>query len=71
MDPALAGFFWHVVKSAKQLMRDFGIDVAELGGRRAAKRLAGQQPAKYRDPASGHGKAPAWIAGKDRSAFEI
>ncbi|WP_334002168.1 H-NS histone family protein [Burkholderia gladioli] len=57
-------------------MRDFGIDVAELGGRRVPKRLAGQQPAKYRDPASGktwsgRGKAPAWIAGKDRSAFEI
>ncbi|WP_186128625.1 H-NS family nucleoid-associated regulatory protein [Burkholderia gladioli] len=64
------------LETVKQLMRDFGIDVAELGGRRVSKRLAGQQPAKYRDPASGktwsgRGKAPAWIAGKDRSAFEI
>ncbi|WP_186042929.1 H-NS family nucleoid-associated regulatory protein [Burkholderia gladioli] len=65
-----------VLETVKRLMRDFGIDVTELGGRGAAKRPAGKQPAKYRDPASGktwsgRGKAPAWIAGKDRSAFEI
>lgn len=64
------------IATIKQMMSEFDIDVAELGGRRAPKRLAGQQPAKYRDPESGktwsgRGKAPAWIAGKDRSAFEI
>ncbi len=31
------------LETVKRLMSDFGIDVAELGGRRAAKRLAGQQ----------------------------
>ncbi len=56
-------------------MRDFSINVKELGGRRGAK-PAGPQPAKYQDPESGktlsgRGKAPAWIAGKDRRAFEI
>ncbi|MBJ9677910.1 H-NS histone family protein [Burkholderia gladioli] len=63
------------IETVKQLMRDFGISVNELGGRRGPK-PAGPRPAKYQDPESGktwsgRGKAPAWIAGKDRSAFEI
>ncbi|MEX3630008.1 MAG: H-NS histone family protein [Burkholderia sp.] len=63
------------IETVKQLMRDFNISVNELGGRRGPK-PAGRQPAKYQDPESGktwsgRGKAPAWIAGKDRSAFEI
>ncbi|MGS1035927.1 H-NS histone family protein (plasmid) [Burkholderia glumae] len=63
------------LETIKQLMRDFGIDVSELRGRRGRK-PTGPQPVKYRDAESGktwsgRGRAPEWIAGKDRSAFEI
>jgi DNA-binding protein H-NS len=45
--------------------------------RRAARRAASAPaPARYRDPAtgktwSGRGRAPNWIAGKERAEFEI
>ncbi|WP_080757261.1 H-NS family nucleoid-associated regulatory protein [Burkholderia gladioli] len=63
------------IETVKRLMSDFSIDVTELAGKRGPK-PPGPQPAKYRDPESGktwtgRGKAPAWLAGKDRSAFEI
>lgn len=55
-------------------------DVFPKGGakvKRAARRApAAPAPARYRDPVSGHtwtgrGRAPKWIAGKDRAEFEI
>ena len=58
-----------------QLMSDYEITAAELGAKRSAKKST-PGAAKYRDPDSGktwsgRGKAPAWIAGKDRAAFAI
>lgn len=49
-----------------------------FGGARGAQKIkaVGKVVAKYRDPATGQewtgrGKAPLWIAGKDRSLFAI
>jgi DNA-binding protein H-NS len=56
-----------------QKMREYGISLNELMGRKM-----GSQPveptAKYRDPVSGatwsgRGRAPQWIAGKNRDEF--
>ncbi|WP_411829055.1 H-NS family nucleoid-associated regulatory protein [Paraburkholderia kururiensis] len=43
---------------------------------RRGRGMDGSPPAKYRDPVSGatwsgRGRAPRWIAGRDRDAFEI
>ncbi|WOD17300.1 H-NS histone family protein [Paraburkholderia kirstenboschensis] len=64
-----------VLNEVVQKMREYGISVSELMGR-----MPGAQPnelaAKYRDPVSGstwsgRGRAPAWIAGKDRNEFLV
>lgn len=57
-----------VIAEIKQRMAEYGISVADLGGRIAGKKKgdsAKGQP-KYRDPSSGatwtgKGKAPRWI----------
>ncbi|MEZ2354831.1 H-NS family nucleoid-associated regulatory protein [Caballeronia sp. RCC_10] len=56
-------------------MREYGITLNELLGRKPETPGAASEVAiKYRDPASGatwsgRGRAPQWIAGKDRDAF--
>jgi DNA-binding protein H-NS len=56
-------------------MREYGITLNELLGRKPETPVAASEVAiKYRDPASGatwsgRGRAPQWIAGKDRDAF--
>jgi len=58
-----------------QKMREYGITLNELLGRKAeARQDAAEAISKYRDPVSGatwsgRGRAPQWIAGKDRDAF--
>jgi DNA-binding protein H-NS len=70
----------HVLREIVQKMREYGISLAELMGRKPggaeASELAesAELAAKYRDPVSGatwsgRGRAPAWIAGKDRDEF--
>ncbi|KVM62620.1 histone [Burkholderia gladioli] len=59
----------------RKLMIDFGIDADELTGTPGVKRPGSRAP-KYWDPESGRtwtgrGRVPAWIAGKDRSTFEL
>ncbi|BBU32702.1 hypothetical protein BTHE68_64360 (plasmid) [Burkholderia sp. THE68] len=56
-----------------QKMREYGISINELMGRKSGAE-PDEPSAKYRDPASGstwsgRGRAPAWIVGKDRDAF--
>lgn len=56
-----------------QKMRAYGITLNELMGRKAGAQEA-DVSAKYRDPVSGatwsgRGRAPHWIAGKDREQF--
>ncbi len=72
------------ISKIKALMNDYGLSIADLGGRTKAGRttsLKKASAAKYRDPVSGktwtgHGKAPGWIvaavkAGKSREDFLI
>ena len=56
-------------------MREYGISINELMGRKANS-LSDEHSAKYRDPVtgstwSGRGRAPGWIAGKDRNEFLV
>ncbi|MDR5856893.1 H-NS histone family protein [Caballeronia sp. LZ062] len=58
-------------------MRQYGITLNELMGRKTGTQSAVPDVAiKYRDPASGatwsgRGRAPQWLAGKDRDAFLV
>ncbi|AEA64092.1 H-NS histone family protein [Burkholderia gladioli] len=63
------------LSTIKKLMIDFGIGANELIEKPDVK-MQGSRAPKYWDPESGRtwsgrGRAPAWIAGKDRSAFEL
>jgi DNA-binding protein H-NS len=56
-------------------MQEYKISLAELIGKKDTKEPA-SSTAKYRDPVtgatwSGRGRAPRWIAGKDRDDFLI
>lgn len=62
-----------VLNEIVQKMGEYGISVSELTGRKVGVH-ANELAAKYRDPVSGstwsgRGRAPAWIAGKDRNEF--
>jgi DNA-binding protein H-NS len=63
-----------------QKMREYGISLNELMGRKpgVAAIAPSEEPAaaKYRDPVSGatwsgRGRAPQWIAGKNRDEFLV
>lgn len=67
----------NAIADIKAKMQEYGITVDDLteSRKKSEKRTQSVEP-KYRDPASGEtwsgrGKAPKWIAGKDRSAFLI
>jgi len=78
IEEAKAREYAEVLNEIKQKMADYGITLAELGGRKQGKvgrPRAGVAP-KYRDPEtgstwSGRGKPPRWIAGQDREKFLI
>ncbi|MBT2792994.1 H-NS histone family protein [Paraburkholderia strydomiana] len=62
-----------VLNEIVQKMGEYGITVSELTGRKVGVQ-SNEPEAKYRDPVSGstwsgRGRAPAWIAGKDRDEF--
>ncbi|WP_350029314.1 MULTISPECIES: H-NS histone family protein [unclassified Caballeronia] len=64
-----------VLKEIVQKMRQYGISLNELFGPKSGAQRA-DAPAKYRDPVSGatwsgRGRAPQWIAGKDRDEFLV
>ena len=66
-----------------QKMREYGISLNELMGRKPSVEAAAESTAestgstvKYRDPVSGstwsgRGRAPGWIVGKDRNEFLV
>jgi DNA-binding protein H-NS len=65
----------HVLREIVQKMREYGITLNELMGRKPGVQVD-EPAAKYRDPDtgatwSGRGRAPAWIVGKDRDAFLV
>lgn len=68
-----------VIAQIHQVMGEFGITAADLGIKessgRGPRKTATAAP-KFRDPETGatwtgRGRAPAWIAGKDRSKFAV
>lgn len=68
-----------VIAQIHQVMNDYGITAADLGlksGATRGRRKTGTAAPKFRDSESGatwtgRGRAPAWIAGKDRSKYAI
>ncbi|SAK55317.1 histone family protein nucleoid-structuring protein H-NS [Caballeronia hypogeia] len=63
----------HVLREIVLKMREYGISLNELMGSKPAQ-LHSEPAAMYRDPVSGatwsgRGRAPFWIAGKDRNQF--
>lgn len=66
------------ITTAKGLIQEFGLTEADVFGavKRAVRKSTGPVAPKYRDPATGQtwtgrGKAPKWIADKDRQQFTI
>lgn len=65
------------IAQARAIVAEFGLTEADVFGKsRKASQAQSTVAAKYRDPATGktwtgRGKAPLWIAGKDRAAFAI
>ena len=67
-----------VVTQIRAMMAEYGITGADLGikGTRSKRKGNSSPAAKYQDPETGatwtgRGRAPAWIAGKDRSEYLV
>ncbi|GJH26292.1 H-NS family nucleoid-associated regulatory protein [Caballeronia novacaledonica] len=63
----------HALREIVQKMREYGITLNELMGRKPGEQQS-EPTVKYRDPLSGatwsgRGRAPLWIAGKDRNEY--
>ncbi|MEN8517794.1 H-NS histone family protein [Burkholderia sp. RS02] len=66
----------NVMHEICELMARWGISSNELNHYRRGEHITKPTVPKYRDPVSGQtwsgrGREPAWIAGKDRTAFRI
>ena len=68
-----------VIAQIHQVMGEYGITAADLGLKgapgRAPRKTVAVAP-KFRDPETGatwtgRGRAPAWIAGKDRAKYAV
>lgn len=67
------------IAEARALIAEFGLTSEDVFGgakAKASRNKGAKVAAKYRDPATGatwtgRGRAPVWIADKDRSAFAI
>lgn len=67
-----------VIAQIKALMADYGLNLADITGRQRARstKARAANKARYRNPEtgqtwSGFGRAPGWIAGKDRASFAV
>ncbi len=68
-----------IIAQIHQVMGEYGIMAADLGLKGAAGRVRRKTAAvspKFRDPETGatwtgRGRAPAWIAGKDRAKYTV
>ncbi|AKM45403.1 histone [Burkholderia contaminans] len=63
------------LKEVKRLVGEFAFSTREIFGVSKARTRKAAEP-RYRDPGtgatwSGRGRPPAWIAGKDRTQFQI
>lgn len=64
----------HALSQIKQTMADYGITAEDLKPTRKQRVKKPAGIAMYRDPASGkewsgRGRAPGWLAGKDKNQF--
>ena len=65
------------IAKAKLIIEQYGLSASDLFSRKSGCKSAGGKVApKYRNPSSGEtwtgrGKAPKWIAGRDRSNYLI
>lgn len=66
------------IANVRAIVAEFELSVSDVfpKAKGRGRKSAQASEAKYRDPAtgqtwSGRGRAPKWIAGKDRSAFAI
>lgn len=66
------------IHQVKALIAEYGLTLDDVFGAEKRVRKAAHSPvaAKYRDPASGEtwsgrGRAPKWIAGKNRDNFAV
>lgn len=80
IDVALAREKAVAIREIQAQVKEWQIPLRDLeqahGGRQSRVMMTGTQEPKYRDPSSGatwsgRGRAPGWLAGKDRTAFEI
>lgn len=80
IDIALAREKAAAIREIQAKIKEWCIPLRDLqqapGGRQSRVRTGGTQEPKYRDPSSGatwsgRGRAPGWLAGKARTAFEI
>ena len=66
-----------VVSQIHAMMSEYGITAADLGIKTpSAKRKSAAPAPKFQDPETGatwtgRGRAPSWIAGKDRSKYLV
>jgi DNA-binding protein H-NS len=66
------------IKSIKDLMQLHGVTVGDLSSARSAKvtKAKGSVAAQFKNPETGEtwtgrGRAPRWLAGKDKEAYRI
>lgn len=66
------------IQKIKELMQLHGVTVDDLSSTRSAKvtKAKGTVPAQFKNPETGEtwtgrGRAPRWLAGKDREQFRI
>lgn len=70
------------ISSVRAIIAEFDLTVSDVFPKQGSKAKRGARggsspaPARYRDPVtgktwSGRGRAPKWIAGKERADFEI
>lgn len=64
------------IAKARAIVQEFGLTADDVFSPASTKRVGKPAEIRYRDPAtgtgwSGRGREPKWIAGQDRSKFEV
>lgn len=64
------------IRTIRDLVERYGLTTGDFLGSTAKKSTSAKLAPKFRDPESGktwtgRGKAPRWIAGKDRAKFAV
>lgn len=77
-EAARAGELSAAKAKISEIMKEYGLTVADLGGTGKAKASKTREPVaiKYKDPASGatwtgRGRAPLWLNGKNKNDYLV